>query len=195
MEFSDEYLVRKYLDGDVSQFNILIQRWQKRIFNFIYRNTGDYEDARDLTQNTFAKAFVKAKELDDPSKFSSWLYKIALNECRMTFRRSRGKQKIPLEIYQQDETQEKELRQVMSEAEESPEDSLQRKENIERLREVIQLIPNEQRVVILMKEYENLKFHQIADILDVPLSTVKSRLYLGLKTLKRLLIQREFTRT
>lgn len=195
MEFSDEYLVRKYLDGDVSQFNILIERWQKRIFNFVYRNIGDYEEARDLTQNTFAKAFLKIKELDDIGRFSSWLYKIALNECRMTFRRTKGKQKVPLEIYDQSETQEIELRKVMSQVEETPEEGLRRKEDAGRLREVIQLIPDEQRLVIVMKEYENLKFQEIADVLDVPLSTVKSRMYLGLKTLKRLLIQREFTNT
>ena len=195
MEFSDEYLVRKYLDGDVSQFNILIERWQKRIFNFIYRNIGDYEEARDLTQNTFAKAFVKVRELDDPGRFSSWLYKIALNECRMTFRRAKGKQKIPLEIYHSSESQESELRRVMTEEEDNPEQSLHRKENVDRLREVIELIPEEQRLVIVMKEYENLKFHQIAEILDIPLSTVKSRMYLGLKTLRRLLVQREFTQT
>lgn len=195
MEFSDEYLVRKYLDGDVSQFNILIQRWHKRIFNFVYRNVGDYEAARDLTQDAFTKAFLKIRELDDPSRFSSWLYKIALNECRMSFRRVKGKHKIPLEIYHASEAQEQELRRVMSEEQENPEETLRRRESVDCLREVIRLIPEEQRLVIVMKEYENLKFHQIAEILDVPLSTVKSRVYLGLKTLKRLLVQREFTKT
>ncbi|MBI2821995.1 MAG: sigma-70 family RNA polymerase sigma factor, partial [Acidobacteria bacterium] len=86
------------------------------------------------------------------------------------------------------------LRRVMSEEEESPEETLQKKEDIARLRSVIEMIPEEQRLVILMKEYENLKFYQIAEVLDLPLSTVKSRMYLGLKTLKRLLIQRELIR-
>lgn len=194
MEFSDEYLVQKYLDGDASRFNILIQRWQKRIFNFVYRNIGDYEEARDLTQDTFAKAFLKLKELDDAARFSSWLYKIALNECRMAFRRTRGRQKIPIEIYHQTEAQEVELGRMMAEREDSPEQSLQKREAAERLHEVFRMIPEEQRLVIVMKEYEDLKFHEIAQILELPLSTVKSRMYLGLKTLKRLLIQRELTR-
>ncbi|MBI3939526.1 MAG: sigma-70 family RNA polymerase sigma factor [Acidobacteria bacterium] len=194
MEFSDEYLVQEYLDGDVSRFNLLIQRWQKRIFNFIYRNIGNYEEAQDLTQDTFAKAFVKVKDLDDPAKFSAWLYRVALNECRMAFRRGKGKQNIPLEIYDQTETRELQLRGVMSEPEDTPEESLQRKESIERLRSVLSAIPEEQRLIIVMKEYEDLKFHEIAAILEIPLSTVKSRMYLGLKTLRRLLVQRELSR-
>ena len=194
MEFSDEYLLQKYLDADIAAFNILIQRWQKRIFNFIYRNIGDYEEARDLTQDTFAKTFLKVKDLDDRSRFGPWLYRVALNECRMAFRRSRGKQKVPLEIYQQTDAEEIQLRSVMSEEPDGPEEQLRKKENVERLRAVLQMIPEEQRLVILMKEYESLKFQEIAEVLDVPLSTVKSRMYLGLKTLKRLLLQRELTR-
>ncbi|HEY2933299.1 MAG TPA: sigma-70 family RNA polymerase sigma factor [Acidobacteriota bacterium] len=194
MEFSDEYLVQKYLEGDSSSFDELIRRWQKRIFNFIYRNIGNYEESLDLTQNTFAKSFLKIKELDDAARFSSWLYKIALNECRMSFRRSKGKQNIPLEIYHQSETQEVELRRALSESEETPEERLQRKESVARLKEVILLIPEEQRLVILMKEYEGLRFHEIAEILDVPLSTAKSRMYLGLKTLRRLLVKKELSR-
>ncbi|MBI4455051.1 MAG: sigma-70 family RNA polymerase sigma factor [Acidobacteria bacterium] len=193
MEPSDEYLIQKYLHGDTSRFNVLIQRWQKRIFNFIYRNLGDYEEARDLTQDTFAKVFLKLKDLDDTSKFSSWIYKVALNECRMAFRRAKGRQKVPLEIYHQTEAQGDEFCRIKSE-EESPEEHLQKKESVDRLREMIRMIPEEQRAVILMKEYENLKFHEIAEILDVPLSTVKSRMYLGLRTLRRLLIQKELTR-
>ena len=194
MEFSDEYLLQKYLDADVAAFNILIQRWQKRIFNFIYRNVGDYEEARDLTQETFAKAFLKARDLHDRTRFSSWLYKVALNECRMAFRRTRGKQSVPIELFQQQDAQEAELGRAMAQRDESPQERLEREEGVARLREVMRMLPEEQRLVILMKEYENLKFHEIAEILDTPLSTIKSRMYLGLKTLRRLLVQKELSR-
>ena len=184
-------MVQKYLDGDTARFNLLIERWQKRIFNFIYRNIGDYEEARDLTQDTFAKALVKLKDLDDSTKFSSWLYAVALNECRMAFRRSRGKQKVPLEIHEETDLSPSGPGGVMANAPQGPEESLQEKETVARLKSVLQMIPEEQRLVILMKEYEDLRFHEIAEILDVPLSTVKSRMYLGLRTLRRLLLQRE----
>ena len=195
MEFSDIYLLQKFLQGEVACFNVLIQRWQKRIFNFIYRNVSDYEEARDLTQETFAKAFIKARDLQDPSRFIPWLYKVALNECRMSLRRSRGRQKVPIEIYDSPESNEVEIAAVLVRQEESAQQRLEREETVARLREVLALLPEEQRLVIVMKEYEDLKFHEIAEILDVPLSTVKSRLYMGLKTLRRLLLQRELSRS
>src|SRR5688572_8999412 len=195
MEFSDVYLLQKFLQGEVASFNVLTQLWHKRIFNFIYRNVSDYEEARDLTQETFAKVFLKARELQDQSRFAPWLYKVALNECRMSLRRGRGRVKVPIEICEPSLVSDVEISSAMAQREEGPQQRLEREETVARLREVLGKLPEEQRLVIVMKEYEDLKFHEIAEILDVPLSTVKSRLYLGLKTLRRLLLQKELTRS
>lgn len=182
MQRSDEYLLELALQGDGTCFGELSQRWQNKIYGFIYRYVGNREEARDLTQDTFAKAYQHLDRLSDPSRFSSWLYKIALNECRMRFRRRRHVTAVPLEDYV---LQERDVSEAAS-----PEEALAAGETTRILKEVFGHLPEEQRTVILMKEYQGLKFQEISEILDVPLSTVKSRMYLGLKTLRKMMEQR-----
>lgn len=181
MERSDDDLLKLAVQGDVTCFGELVERWQNPIFRFIYRYVGSCEDAQDLTQDTFAKAYRNLGRLSDPRRFSSWLYTIALNECRMKFRR-RTPIDVPIDDY------------VGSSAEkatqENPEGQLVTRERSRLLREAFDDLPEEQRAVILMKEYQGLKFIEIAEVMDVPVSTVKSRMYLGLKTLRRLMERR-----
>lgn len=179
---SDEYLLELAIAGDEACFGELMGRWQGRIFSFIYRYIGDSEDARDLTQNTFAKAYQNMGRLSDPAKFSAWVYKIALNECRMNVRKRRNLKPVPYDEYVESGRVDADF--------ETPEKKLVAKERVGALLEVFQDLPDEQRTVIVMKEYQGLKFHEIAEVLEVPLSTVKSRMYLGLKTLKKLMESR-----
>ncbi|MGH9341381.1 MAG: RNA polymerase sigma factor [Acidobacteriota bacterium] len=179
MERSDDYLLELALQGDGASFGELIERWQKKIYAFIRRYVDNGEEARDLTQDTFTKAYKNLDRLSDPARFSSWLYKIALNECRMRFRRQQKIQRVPFEEFLESDR--------VGSNEVSPERALASKEAVEVLKRAFKDLPEEQKTVILMKEYQGLKFHEIADILDVPLSTVKSRMYLGLKTLRKLM--------
>lgn len=174
---SDERLLELALRGDEASFGELVVRWRSRIYGFIRRYVATAEDAEDLTQNTFAKAYSHLDRLADPASFSSWVYKIALNECRMRFRRqSRRPQFTSVET------------QTLAEvSEQTPESQLAEKELHQVLQGIFAKLPEEQRAVILMKEYQGLKFHEIAEICGVPLSTVKSRMYLGLKTLRKLM--------
>lgn len=183
MTRSDEYLLEMALQGDDVSFGELVGRWQRRIFGFICRYVGNSEEAQDLTQDTFTKAYQNLDRLSDPARFSSWVYKIALNECRMRFRREGKMQRMPLEEYLESGRAQVD--------EETPERTLASKEAASALRRAFEDLPEEQRAVILMKEYQGLKFHEIADVLDVPLSTVKSRMYLGLKTLRKLMEKRK----
>ncbi|RPI25215.1 MAG: sigma-70 family RNA polymerase sigma factor [Acidobacteria bacterium] len=184
MNQSDEQLLALALGGDGACFGELTQRWQRKIFTFVCRYVGNVEEARDLTQDTFTKAYQNLDRLTDPSRFSSWLYKIALNECRMRFRRHRHINHVAL-----DDTNESEAIEIVDDST-TPEQNLAEKERASALRAAFGALPEEQRVVILMKEYQDLKFHEISEIMNIPLSTVKSRMYLGLKTLKRLMEKR-----
>ncbi len=179
MTRSDEYLLELALQGDDGSFGELARRWQRRIFGFICRYVGNHEEAQDLTQDTFTKAFQNLNRLTDPTRFSSWVYKIALNECRMRFRKESKVRRVPLDEYIESDLAEVDDR--------TPETTLASKQASDSLQQAFRELPDEQRTVILMKEFQGLKFHEIAEILDVPLSTVKSRMYLGLKTLKRLM--------
>ena len=178
MERSDEYLLELALQGDGACFGELSRRWQYKIYGFICRYVGNSEEAEDLTQDTFTKAFQNLDRLSNPSRFSSWLYKIALNECRMRFRRQRNVIAVPLDdqVHEEPDT-----------GATSPEETLLARETSQLLQEAFEQLPEEQKAVILMKEFQGLKFHEISEVLEVPLSTVKSRMYLGLKTLRRLM--------
>ncbi len=181
MKRSDEYLLELALQGDRACFGELIERWQRKIYGFICRYVGNSTDAQDLTQDTFTKAYTNLDRLADPARFSSWLYKIALNEFRMRFRRQRRVHSVPLQD-EQGAPAGPELAETAT-----PETELAAKEDVELLREVFSQLPEEQKAVILMKEYQGLKFHEISELLGIPLSTVKSRMYLGLKTLRKLM--------
>lgn len=183
MNRSDEHLLELALHGDGACFGELAERWQRKIFSFVCRYVGNVEEAQDLTQDTFAKAFQNLDRLADPARFPSWLYKIALNECRMRFRRHRNVSHVSLA--DEDEADGVEIVDGVT-----PEIHLREKETTQALKEAVQALPEEQRAVILMKEYQNLKFNEISEIMNVPLSTVKSRMYLGLKTLRRLMEKR-----
>jgi RNA polymerase sigma-70 factor (ECF subfamily) len=183
MARSDEYLLQMALEGDGASFGVLVQRWEKRIYGFICRYVGNREEARDLTQDTFTKAYQNLDRLVEPARFSSWLYKIALNECRMRFRREKGTHRIPWEESRAEARRSERV-------EENPESRLEIVQNVDLLKKVFRDLPREQREVILMKEFQGLKFHEISEILSVPLSTAKSRMYLGLKTLRKLMEER-----
>lgn len=180
MDRTDEHLLELAAEGDAACFGELIERWERRIFGFIYRYVGNREEAKDLTQDTFTKAFRNLGRLTDRTRFSSWLYKIALNECRMRFRRESRFPKVSWE-------QNREELQKTTRDHRTPATTLENREQVHLLREVIGLLPEEQKLVIIMKEYQGLKFHEISEILGIPLSTAKSRMYLGLKTIRKLM--------
>jgi RNA polymerase sigma-70 factor (ECF subfamily) len=180
MARSDQYLLKLAREGDGASFGELVQRWETRIYGFIRRHVRNSEEARDLTQDTFTKAYQNLGRLADPTKFSSWLYKIALNECRMRFRRDKGTYQVPWEESRAESWRSERV-------EENPESQLETVQNIDRLKRAFRDLPVEQREVILMKEFQGLKFHEISEILNVPLSTAKSSMYLGLKALRKLM--------
>src|SRR4249919_1642121 len=83
----DTDLIRQATRGNVESFNLLVSRWEKRVFNYLLRITGNREDALDLTQDAFLKAYQNLRKLDDPGRFAPWLYRIAHNEAYSMFRK------------------------------------------------------------------------------------------------------------
>jgi len=166
-EVEDRDLIAKARRGDVESYNLLISRWDRRIFNYLLRLVKDREDARDLAQDVFLKAYQNLNKLEDPSKFSPWLYRIAHNEAYSLLRRNRpetemgeervqsipGRRMLPMEV------------------------GLAVSTALARLTE-------DQREAVVLKIYEGFKFEEMAEILETPVSTVKSRLYTALDLLK-----------
>ena len=186
MAWSDEELVARSIGGDVDSFNQLILRWERPIFALAYRVIGREEDARDVCQETFLRAFRALPGFKGQAKFSSWLYRIALNLCRDWIRRQR---RAP--VMQPPEGVD--LVDLVSEhgPSESIEELVARQELSAIVEQAMKLLSEEQRTAIILKEYHGMTFQEIADLQGCPLSTVKTRLYQGLTVLRRHLEKNE----
>jgi RNA polymerase sigma-70 factor, ECF subfamily len=180
MSCTDEELVARSARGDRDSFNELIVRWERPIYALAYRVIGHEEDARDVCQETFLRAFRGIAAFKGQAKFSSWLYRIALNLCRDWIRRTR---RTP--VVQAPEGVD--LIELSSERGpvESIEELVSRKDMSRVVEKAMRSLTEEQRTAIVLKEYEGLTFQEIADMLGCPLSTVKTRLYQGLSQLRR----------
>ena len=180
MTSTDEELVARSISGDADSFNELILRWERPIYALAYRTIGREEDARDVCQETFLRAFRALPGFRGQAKFSSWLYRIALNLCRDWIRRER---RTP--VAQAPEG----VDLIELAGETSPSDSVEelvaRREIGRAVARAMADLPEEQRTAIILKEYHGLTFQEIADMLECPLSTVKTRLYQGLSVLRR----------
>ena len=177
---TDEELVTRSRGGDVDSFNQLILRWERPIYALAYRVIGREEDARDVCQETFLRAFRSLAGFKGQAKFSSWLYRIALNLCRDWIRRQRRApvSQLPEDIDILEAA-------AATEPTESIEDLVARRELSAVVEEAMALLPDEQRTAIILKEYHGMTFQEIADLQGCPLSTVKTRLYQGLSVLRR----------
>ncbi len=186
MTWTDEELVARSIRGDADSFNQLILRWERPIYALAYRTIGREEDARDVCQETFLRAFRALPRFRGEAKFSSWLYRIALNLCRDFVRKER---RTPV-VQQPDDVDLIELA-AAAEPSESIEDLVGRKDLMRVVERAMALLPEEQRTAIVLKEYHGLTFQEIADLAGCPLSTVKTRLYQGLAVLRRELAKGE----
>ena len=176
---SDELIVERALTGDVDAFGELVRRWERRIFALTYGMLGREEDARDATQETFLAAFRNLRGFRGEAKVSSWLHRIAVNQCISRQRRSKVRGESALE-----ENEEGSSTSFAAPISESPSRLAEGRQETLAVRRAINSLPVELRQVVVMKEFEELTFREIADALDLPLSTVKSRLYTALKQLQ-----------
>lgn len=169
-EVEDRDLIARARRRDVEAYNLLVSRWEKRVFNYLLRLVRDREDALDLSQDVFLKAYQNLAKLDNPERFGPWLFRIAHNEAYSLFRKRKPEDELPAE-------QAPELsrfRMLPAELSLAVETALSR-------------LSPDQREAVVLKVYEGFKFEEIAEALDCPVSTVKSRLYTALDALKETL--------
>jgi len=186
MRSEDNQIIERLLQGDAQAFPELLKRWQQRIVHFLYRHTGNLDDAVELAQETFQTVHQRIGYLKDRDSFSSWLYKIALNHSRMRMRKNRHREVEFLDTSADENGEPPDhYRSLAEPGAFSPEEQFSRVEMEGVVRQALERLEPRQREVILLKEYQGLKFAEIAQILDTPVSTVKSRMYLGLENLKK----------
>jgi RNA polymerase sigma-70 factor (ECF subfamily) len=177
---TDEQLVERALTGDQEAFGEVVRRWERKIFALTYGILGAAEDARDATQETFIAAFRNLQNFRGEAKVSSWLHRIAVNQCITRQRRARVRPEIGIE----DEVEAAGESFLATTEHRSPARETERRQRTEAVRKAVATLPPELREVVVMKEFEDLTFQEIADSLQIPLSTVKSRLYTALKQLR-----------
>ncbi len=175
-EKDDNELVYEVIKGSISSFEVLIDRYQKPIFNLVLKMVSDTETARDLTQDIFLKVFEKLGSFDFRYRFFSWLYRIAINTTTdwLTSKRS---------IISRE--------QADLIAGEEPDDNL-RDEQSKRLHAGLRLLPGEYRILLLLKYYCGFSYEEIAETTHLPVKKIKSRLFIAKEQLAKILIAKGF---
>ena len=169
-------LIIEAQQGNQAALNQLFSNWYRRVFNIAYKYFSDNQLAKEISQQTFLVIQEKLNQLREPATFKVWLYRIVTNQCHEYQRKQKTRT-----IYE-----EKYSIATMITSTKSPYTLYENNERAQIIMEAIQQLPEEQRTVLIMKEYEGLKFREIAEVLGISENTAKSRLYYGLKALRKM---------
>ncbi len=185
-DLNDELLIGQFQNGDGKAFRLLANRWHTRIFRFAYGYFGNRAEADEIAQKTLINVYQNLLSLDNPNAFSSWIYRIANNLCLDELKRAGRRKTDPLNLIDPE----------MQADEHTPAEELEVKERNLLIQKALQKLPDDQRVVVVLKEFEALKFREIAEVLNISENTAKTRMYAGLKRLGAVLenwnIQNEY---
>jgi len=171
VQLTDEQLVNKFKEGNREAFEELVGRYEKRIYNLAYRFTGNHADAGDLAQEAFIRVYRALPKFRAESSFSTWIYKVAANVCRDELRKQRKRKSISLENM---EVNQGEI--AIADGAQSPEEVVERRDLQVRVQKYINQLSEEQRLILVLREMQNLSYEEIARVLECSLGTVKSRL-------------------
>ena len=174
MSTTDSSLVIETLNGDREAFGRLVEKYERRIFNLAFRICGDYEDAMDVTQTVFVKAFERLETFDPSRKFFSWLYRMGVNESLNQVKRQRRIVHIEFD--------------PPSYAP-GPEQQIIREESNGLVQSALKKLGEDQRVAIILRHFVDLSYRQMGDVLGIPEKTVKSRLYSARQRMKEILTE------
>ncbi|MBR3557065.1 MAG: sigma-70 family RNA polymerase sigma factor [Oscillospiraceae bacterium] len=180
-------MIRAVVDGNTNAFEDLVLEYQKQVYHITLKMTGNEEDAFDLSQETFLKAFRALPTFRGEAGFGSWLYRMASNLC-IDFLRKRKRQGSG-QIISLDEEEEDRRPRELPDLRYEPQSSLEKKEMRQKVQEGLQRLPHEQRLILVMRDVEGFSYQEISDALKIELGTVKSRIYRARAHLARLLTE------
>jgi len=188
---TDEELYLEVAKGNREAFDKIFNRYVNQIYNFIKKQVKDQESAEDITQEVFLRLYKAAKNFDPSKRFSSYLYKIAVNEVRRQYQKSAAEQKYSLNEPIAESEDARERGEVIAVEDAGPEKGLYERLESTRLQSLIDALPPEQRMVVLLKVYQGLTFEEIAKAMDKPLSTVLSRMRYAVQKLRKWMTSEE----
>ncbi len=171
----EDKIIRAVLDGNTNAFEDLVLEYQDRVYHIALKMTSSQEDAFDLSQETFLKAYRTLGSFRGESGFGSWLYRMCANLC-IDFLRKR-KRRGQEQILSLDETDEVGRPRELPDLRYEPQRELERKEQRMQVREGLRRLPEEQRLILILRDVEGLSYQEISETLSIELGTVKSRIY------------------
>lgn len=174
-ETTDQLLVQRCLDGDMKAYEVLVQRYQTVMYNIALRMTGDREDAEDLTQSMFVKAYESLSRYKPEHKFFSWIYRITVNESLNFLSKRRHTVELDDHVPGTDK---------------SPEDACHESEMSEVITKALSELSFDYRIVVVLRHFVDMSYREMSEIIGIPVKTVKSRLYSARQMLSSILIRR-----
>ncbi|MDO4983073.1 MAG: sigma-70 family RNA polymerase sigma factor [Eubacteriales bacterium] len=179
-------VIRKVLNGDTNAYEALVREYEKNVYNLALRMTGNSEDAYDMSQEAFIKAYNSLTAFRGDSKFSVWLYRIVSNVC-LDFLRSRNRRPTSSLSVENDDGEEVEL--DIADEEQTPEKLLERSLTRDAVRRGLLSLPDDHRQILLLREIEGLSYDEISEALGLEVGTVKSRIFRARKKLCAFLVR------
>lgn len=183
MESKEDILISRSRKGDVEAFETLITGYLQKVYVLAYRFMGNPEDASDLAQEALVRAFQAIGKFRQEASFKTWLFRIVANVCRDELRRQKRKREVsldePLII-----TNQGEIQRETADWSRSPEGIFEQKEQQKYLQKIIEGLPPEYRLVIIMRDIQSFSYQEIAEVLGCSLGTVKSRLFRARRVLR-----------
>lgn len=170
---SDKKLIKRYLGGDKDAFGELVKRHKDYVYNLAYRLTNNPSDAEDLSQEIFIRLMDKIESFKGDAKFSTWLYRLATNQCLDWLRRRKP--------------QEKSIDDVELKSDEDIPALIETKEQLDDIKEALAILPNDFRIVVVLRDVEGLSYDEISEHLNISIGTVKSRISRGRSQLIKIL--------
>ena len=178
-DLTDEQIVKIALGENPDAFGEIVKRWERKIFALCFGMLGREDEAKDAAQDAFIAAYKNLGRFRGEAKVSSWLHRIAVNQCLTRKRREKTRSESFF-----DESESAEEKVFTAPARLTPSRLAEQDERTRAVRIAVKTLPEDLQQVVVMKEFEEMTFQEISDVMELPLSTVKSRLYTALKQLR-----------
>ena len=171
-KFSDEKLILRFQEGDINAYNELVKRYKDRLLNFVFRYFNNVEQAEDVVQDTLIKLYTHASYYKNVAKFSTWIFTIAKNNALTELRKNKRKKTDSLW------TDDGKFIDISSK-EESLESKVQNEIAIDQLNKFLDEIPENFRIAVVLRDFQELSYEEISKIMEIPIGTIKSRINRG----------------
>lgn len=182
----DSILVEKSRAGDVAAFEELVKRYEKKIYTLAYRYSGNYDDANDIAQDAFIKAYRSMPSFKGEASFATWLYKITVNVCRDEFRKKIRHNNLSLDeaIQPHRETP------IFAATKLSPQEYAEREDLKDFVKRCLKSLSSDHRLILILREIYGMSYNELASCMECPMNTVKARLHQARQALKKKIMDR-----